>query len=93
LFFILAFSTTYSDEANKSFWLLKIGGAIAAFIGFWWGSNSFFSAWAEITRVISFVWLLIQGLMFIDLAYDSHDLIMAEAEQEEASTGGDSRSN
>lgn len=62
---------------------------ISLFIAFWWVDNSFFSGWAEVTRYVSFIWLLVQGLLLIDFAHDIHDLIIkaagaAEAEGEDA---------
>jgi hypothetical protein len=64
-----------SDYVNRSLWILKFGAAIGVFIAFWWGSNSFFSGWAETARIISFFWLLIQGLLLLDLNHDIHDML------------------
>ena len=91
LFSLLALSTYYSDYVNRSLWILKFMAALGGFVGFWWLDNSFFNGWAEAARVISFFWLLIQGLLFLDLAHDSHDLLMAAADDAERETG-DSRS-
>jgi hypothetical protein len=75
VFSLLAVFTACSDNANKSFWVLKFGAAIGGFIGFWWGSNDFFSGYAEFARVVSFIWLLMQGLLFLDMNHDIHDLL------------------
>lgn len=78
LFTLLALVTIPSDYANKSLWVLKFGFTIGLFIAFWWGSNDFFSGWAETARVISFFWLIIQGLLLIDFSHDAHDILMTE---------------
>lgn len=56
--------------------MAKFGCAIGVFIAFWWVDNSFFSGWAELARVISFGWLLVQGLLLIDFSHDAHDMLM-----------------
>lgn len=78
LFAFLAVVSAASDYVNKSLWILKFGSAIGLFIAFWWGNNSFFSGWAEVARVISFIWLIIQGLLLIDVSHDAHDILMTE---------------
>ncbi len=76
LFAFLAMTAYGSDMANRSFWMAKFGCAIGVFIAFWWVDNSFFSGWAELARVISFGWLLVQGLLLIDFSHDAHDMLM-----------------
>lgn len=76
LYGLLALITAFSEYANKSFWMIKYGFAIGLFIAFWWGSNTFFSGWAEIARVVSFLWLVVQGLLLIDFSHDAHDILM-----------------
>ena len=49
-----------SDYVNRSLWMLKIMLIIGLFIAFWYGDNSFFSGFAELARVVSFFWLLVQ---------------------------------
>lgn len=80
LFTVLAVGSFASDYINRSLWILKFGAAIGVFIAFWWADNSFFSGWAEAARVLSFIWLLVQGLLFIDFAHDAHDLLMTAQE-------------
>lgn len=70
-----------SDIANKGFWLLKFGAAIGIFIAFWWVDNAFFSGWAEVARVVSFFWLIIQGLLLVDFSHDAHELLMGSSEE------------
>jgi len=76
LFIFLMLVTAVSEYVNRSLWVLKFGVAIGAFISFWWVDNSFFSGYAEFARVMSFFWLLIQGLLLIDFCHDAHDLLM-----------------
>lgn len=76
LFVILAIGSAASDYVNRSLWVLKFGLAIGLFIAFWWADNGFFNGWAETARVISFIWLLIQGLLLLDFSHDIHDLMM-----------------
>lgn len=83
VFFFLAATSYFSDYVNRSFWILKFGAAIGLFIGFWWGSNSFFSGWAEATRIVSFFWLLVQGLLLIDFSHDLHDLFISKTSNQE----------
>jgi hypothetical protein len=78
LFIFLMFVTAISEYANKSFWVLKFGAAIGAFIAFWWADNDFFNGYAEFARVMSFIWLLIQGLLLIDFCHDVHDILMSQ---------------
>lgn len=68
-----------SDYVNRSMWTLKLIVSIGLFVAFWWGDNSFFSAWAEICRYISFAWLLIQALLILDIGFDIHDIILPVA--------------
>jgi hypothetical protein len=86
LFALLALLTVPSDYVNKSFWVIKFGFAIGLFIAFWWANNGFFSGWAETARVISFIWLVIQGLLLIDFSHDAHDILMSESS---GADGGD----
>lgn len=90
LFTLLALISYYSDYVNRSLWILKFMTALGIFVGFWWVDNTFFSGWAEAARVISMFWLLIQGLLYLDIAHDSHDILMAAADEAERETG-DSR--
>eukprot|EP01033_Poteriospumella_lacustris_P017782 gene17782-12737_t len=78
LFFLLALLVIPSDYVNKSFWVPKFGFAIGLFIAFWWGENNFFSGWSEFARVVSFFWLIVQGLLLIDFSHDAHDILMTE---------------
>ncbi len=79
-----------SDYVNRSMWTLKIMLVVGIFIAFWYGDNSFFSGFAELARVTSFFWLLIQGLLMLDIAHDLHDIIMHKATAEQDSSGGTS---
>jgi hypothetical protein len=83
VFTVLAVFVYCSDYSNRSFWVIKFASAIGFFIALWWGDNSFFSGWAEATRVFSFLWLLVQGLLFIDFAHDAHDIMMKETDDAE----------
>ena len=82
LFTLLAILSYFAEFFNKGLWIIKFGIAIGAFIGFWWVDNDVFSGWAEVARVLSFFWLLIQGLLFLDFAHDSHDMLMAAADDD-----------
>jgi hypothetical protein len=87
LFVFLMVTSAVSDYVNRSLWILKFGAAIGAFIGFWWADNGFFNGYAEFARVMSFFWLLIQGLLLIDFCHDCHDLMMnRQGEEENASS-------
>jgi hypothetical protein len=90
LYSILAVFSACTEYFDKNFWTGKYIIAFGLFIGFWWGTNSFFSGWAEAARVISFFWLIVQALLFLDVAHDTHDVIMEKADEEDR-TGGDSR--
>lgn len=85
VFTVLAMFVYCSDYSNRSFWIIKFASALGLFIALWWGENSFFSGWAEATRVFSFLWLLVQGLLFIDFAHDVHDIMMKETDDAENS--------
>ena len=80
VFGVLALFTFCFDYLNRSFWILKFGAVISIFIGFWWSANYFFSSWANVARVLSFFWLLVQGLLFLDFSHDLHDIIMGAEE-------------
>lgn len=90
LFLLLAVASYVSDQVNKGFWFGKLLSVFGLFVAFWWGSNGFFSGWAEATRIISFFWLLVQGLLLLDFAHDVHEMLMASAAEEEQK-GSDSR--
>lgn len=76
---------------NRSFWILKFGGSIAVFIGFWWGENTFFGGWAEFARFVSFFWLLIQSFLLFDFAHDCHNMIMMKADEADKENSGEGR--
>lgn len=86
VFLILAVGSAASDFINKSFWTLKFFVPVALFVGFWWGDNSFFSGWAEVTRVLSFFWLLVQAFLLFDFAHDVHDVIMQKSDEADSGT-------
>jgi serine incorporator 1/3 len=90
LFIVLAILGGLSDRINRGFWILKLGATVAIFIGFWFSGNGFFNGWVEATRIISFFWLLVQGLLLLDFAHDIHELMM-EAADEEEKKGNESR--
>ena len=81
LFSALALLSLCLEYLNKSFWVLKLGTTITLFISFWWTPNDVFSNWAEISKYISFLWLLAQGIIFLDFSYDVHELIIRQAEE------------
>lgn len=84
LYLVLAILSTCIEAANRSFWIIKFGLGIGVFIAVWWWDNTFFNGWAETSRLLSFIWLLIQGLLLLDFAHDCHDLIMSKADEAEA---------
>ena len=75
------------------YWGWKCGGHkkraawATLFIGFFWSDNNVFDIWAEITRVLSLIWLQAQSLLILDVAHDIHDIIITNADSEEAKTG------
>lgn len=90
LFCLLAVGSSFSDSINKGFWVLKLGIAVCLFVSFWWADNGFFNGWAQTSRFISFFWLLVQGLLFLDFSHDLHEILMANADEAEKK-GSDSR--
>eukprot|EP00598_Pedospumella_elongata_P012772 CAMPEP_0185011740 /NCGR_PEP_ID=MMETSP1098-20130426/97943_1 /TAXON_ID=89044 /ORGANISM="Spumella elongata, Strain CCAP 955/1" /LENGTH=373 /DNA_ID=CAMNT_0027540781 /DNA_START=400 /DNA_END=1520 /DNA_ORIENTATION=+ len=62
---------------------MKFGFAIGLFIALWWIQNDIFSGWAEFARIVSFFWLLVQGLLLLDFCHDVHDILMAPAAEGE----------
>lgn len=90
LFIVLAVLGGLSDRINRGFWIVKVCVVFGIFIGFWFAKNGSFTGWAQATRIISFFWLLIQGLLLLDFAHDIHEVIMDAADEEEKK-GNDSR--
>ena len=88
IFFLIMIILSYmSDYFNRSLWIVKfilVFGMCGAFL---WIPNSFFVYWAEISRLMSFIWLLVQGLLFLDIAHDSHDIIISIADDRERDYG------
>ena len=78
-FAVMLVLTSCSDYLNRSMWTLKLMVVVGLFVAFWWGSNGFFSGWAELCRGVSFVWLLIQALLMLDIGFDMHDIILSVA--------------
>lgn len=87
LFSLLAVLSYVFESVNRGMWILKFAIAIGVFVGFWWVDNDVFSGWAEVARVLSFFWLLVQGLLFLDFAHDSHDMLMAAADDDLTTRG------
>jgi len=88
LFFgLLAMLSKCSDNINKGMWGFKFLGLFGCFVAFWWGSNEFFRGYAEVARVLSFFWLLVQGLLYLDISHDVHDILLLKATAELDSSG------
>mmetsp|Transcript_10258 Transcript_10258/g.9928 ORF Transcript_10258/g.9928 Transcript_10258/m.9928 type:complete len:440 (-) Transcript_10258:143-1462(-) len=87
LFTLLAILSYSFEFADKSLWILKFGSAVGIFIAFFWVDNTVFSGFAELARVLSFLWLLVQGLLFLDFSHDLHDMMMTAVDEEERSEG------
>ena len=60
---------------------------VGLFIAFWYGSNGFFSGFAEFCRYVSFAWLLIQALLILDIGFDLHDIILPMPNTEDWASG------
>ena len=82
LFSLLAVTSYLFEFLDKGMWILKFSAALGAFVGFWWVDNSVFTVWSDVARVLSFFWLLAQGLLFLDFAHESHDVLMAVADDD-----------
>lgn len=80
LFVIIGTFSYFFEYVNKRLWVVKLLVVFGTFTGFLFVDNEVFSGYAEAARVISFFWLLVQGLLFLDFAHDSHDLLMQSAE-------------
>lgn len=72
-----------NDYTNRSFWIIKFAIAYCVFVAFWWADNNVFAGFAEACRIFSFIWLLVQGLLFIDFAHDLHDIVMKDTDDAE----------
>lgn len=46
-----------------------------------------FGVYAEVSRVLSIVWMLFQGFLVLDFAHDLHDAIAAKADDHDATSG------
>jgi len=79
-FIVLAFLASFSEVAHTGHWPLKFIISFAITIGFLWGENSAFSAYSEVARVLSLVWMLFQGLLIVDFAHDYHDYLMEKSD-------------
>jgi len=91
LFLVLAVFSWCSPLVDKSFWPLKMIAALGGFVAFLWSGNAAFSQFAEASRILSFFWLLVQGLLVLELGHSFHEFIMAAAAAEDSKTNGDSR--
>jgi len=91
LFSFLGPLSWFSSLADRSFWPLKYIAPLAIFAAFLWSENTAFSQFAEAARVFSFFWLLIQGLLVLEVGHGVHDKIMQAAANEDTKTNGDSR--
>ncbi|CAN0087194.1 unnamed protein product, partial [Laminaria digitata] len=49
-----------------------------------------FGVYAEVSRVLSIVWMLFQGFLVLDFAHDLHDAIAAKADEHDATSGSSS---
>lgn len=91
LFSALAAGSYFFDTVDRSFWPVKFLAALGVLAAFLWDDNAVFSQWAEVSRVLSLAWLLVQSLLVLDLAFGLHEVVMARAAAEEARSRGDSR--
>lgn len=83
LFTILSILSSFGDIFNKGFWVLKLMFGVFIFMAFWWVDNSIFTGWSYVSRYISFVWLLVQGLLLLDFSHDVHFVVLENAEKAE----------
>lgn len=91
LFSFLAVGSYFLEVLDRSMWPLKICAVVGLFVAFFFSPNADFARWAELARVFSFFWMMIQNLLVLELAHGCHDVIMKRAAEEEAKTRGDSR--
>jgi len=83
LLFILTTSLScFTESFNKNFWVMKFVFALGFFVALWWVDDTF-EGWSNFARLVSFLWLLMQGLLVLDFAHDSHDFIMRKADEAE----------
>eukprot|EP01041_Mallomonas_annulata_P007797 gene7797-15954_t len=88
LFSSLGFLSLCTSYVDHGMWLLKFMIAWGVFIGFLWVEDSIFTGWAELSRILSFFWLLIQAILLLDFAHDIHDIIIDKADTAEQNGGG-----
>ena len=62
-----------SAVIHDSGWCLKFYIIVALFIGFFWIPISFFQAWADISRYVSILFLVVQVFYILDGAYSFND--------------------
>lgn len=91
LFAVLCILSRFSSWADRSFWPVKFAAAIGMFGALLWVDNATFATWASCSQILSFFWLLAQGLLVLELGYLIHDVIMQAAANEERKSNGDSR--
>eukprot|EP00968_Pinguiococcus_pyrenoidosus_P020057 scaffold2275_cov245-Pinguiococcus_pyrenoidosus.AAC.9 len=73
---------------DKGLWTLKIVLPLVLLFVSIWIDNSVFEAWSELSRAVSFVWLLFQSLLVLEVAFELHEFLIVSADQAEARRPG-----
>lgn len=97
LFFLIMGIATYvpstdSDAIHLDWWCIKLVGFPALIALGFLIPNGFFDVYAEIARVVSGLFLLLQVIILIDFAHDLHEILTHANEEDggmENMTGGE----
>lgn len=83
LFAATTLLVSFSPEVDKSFWPLKYAFVFLFMTLTWYGKDGFFNFMAEVARVFSFFWLVVQAILVFDLSFGLHEYINAKVEERE----------
>ena len=76
VFIIIVFRNNFAAIFHDGCWLLKFVSVMVGFAITLWIPNSFFQGYMEFTRYVSIVFLLVQALLMMVVAYKINEMFM-----------------
>lgn len=65
-------------------WCIKLLVVVGMYIGFQWIPSAFFFYWAQVSKYISIIFMLVQSLYVLYVAYDFNDYLINTTTNDEA---------
>jgi hypothetical protein len=87
VFFVILARNTAAAVFHDGCWMTKFVLILVAFSGSLWIPNSFFLGYMDFTRYVSIIFLLVQGMLMLIVAYKINERLISNYENENPSNG------